>query len=179
MNCWTYSGPGLTTKSGLKSSWRVSWIPHWLQRYLKENKILMTCAHVEQHQVVKQVQYFYLSKELQAKKSSLKAKKNARCYYPGKSMVCNKRRLWFSSFWIQGVGFTGLSYGVFHQSNMVLKTRRLFYKWPQGFHFSALLTGWKPPASSTFQSHFPCIKYCISFPSQFSFISPSFLYFCC
>lgn len=53
----------------------------------------MTCEHVEQHKVVRQVQYFYLSKELQARESSLKAKKNAKGYYPGKSMVCNKRWL--------------------------------------------------------------------------------------
>lgn len=49
----------------------------------------------EQHKVERQVQYFYLSKELQARKSSLKEKKkkNARYYYPGKSMVCKKRWL--------------------------------------------------------------------------------------
>lgn len=167
----TYPGPSFTVH--MKSSQRISWILHWLQRKLSKSKILITSEHVEQYKVIRQVQYFCLSKELQARKSSLKAKKNARCYYPGKSMVCNKRWLWFFCFWIQGIGFTSLQY------NMVLKTRRLFCKWSQGFHYSALLTIGKPPESSTFQSNFLCITYRVFFPSQFSFISPSFLSFCC
>ena len=73
-----------------------------------------------------------------------RSKSHARCYYPEKSMVYNRRWLWLFCFWIQGVGFTGLSYKVLYQHNMILKPKRHFCKWPQGFQYSALLTSWQP-----------------------------------